>query len=265
MFTKFNTANKHKGHKPSGIKFENQCKTKSQVMSERKRRKKFRTEMKVTSTRIRNCIRRREQNKQENIELLTTRQEEVKAELKARGLDYNGNVINLIQQEETSEKSKPDTYYSYTPGKGYIEYKSIDFPEPILNTDPVEYTGINLNEYNMFLHKKKEVKKTIEEEGQMIMREVPSMEHTPFDYYHRLVKDYPPQREDFVTHKPYPPTSPIQFKPELIGPARGIPAATFAETNIVRTDYRRAKDELEFKKYIFYQECKMNPDIIWMK
>lgn len=255
---------RNKKHKPSGIKFENMTKTKSQIKSERKRRKKFREEMKETSSRIKNCIKRREQNDKEELELLTTRQEEVRAELRARGIDRNGNIVQQLVQEEIPKVSKPDTYVSYTPGKGFIEYKNVELPTPMLNNDPVEYTGVNLNNYNMFLHKQKVIKNTIKTEGQTIMRVVPSMEHTPREHYHKEVKHYPPQREDFVTHKPYPPSSPIRFDPSLIGPARGISPINFAGTNIVRTDYRRARDELEFKEYVFYQDCKMNPNIIWM-
>ena len=249
----------------NGINFDRQTKSRGQVRREGKKRREFGAEMKIKSSRIKNCIRRREENKQENLELLTTRQEEVKAELRARGLDYNGNPIEIDKPVEPIEHPEPkkDITYSYTPGKGWIEYPAVVLPEPMLNTNPIEYNGKILGELNKLKHEKKELVKDIKTEGQAIKRIVESLEHTPIEYYHHEATQYPPQREDFITHKPYPPTCPISFHPELQGPPRGMESLKFMGTNICRNEHQRAEADLKFQQYIFYQECKMNPNIIW--
>ena len=236
----------------NAIKFENQGKSRGQVKAEAKKRRKYAEEMRNTATRIQHCKEYKEQYDKENLELLTTGQEEVRKDLTKRGLiDSNGN-INLENLDISTGYNK-----DYTPEE---KEKPKVFP---MDNSPIVYYGSYINRLNMQKHFEREIAKAIEEEGQAVMIKKKSLEHTEWDHYHTYVKHHERPREDFVYHKVIPPEQAITIHPELIGVQyRGKSPIMFTGCSI---PWNRQKASLDLREYVFYQECKMNPNVHWLK
>lgn len=229
---------------------------KSQKRRKARKNREFAKNMTNKEFRIKQCIKKRKQNEQEERWLLTTRQEEVKEDLARRGLlDENGNV--MLDQIDTNTGCRKG--YTPPPKENVVKVNLANAYYQMDNYEP-EFRGQTLARLNEQIHYENEIYTTIIEEGQVVMNIDPrfeaGMSTNKWEYKSPV---YP--REDFVYHKPLPPVKPISFDSPYQG--KGIPAVIFAGQKIPWTNNARARAKLELRKLIFYRECRTNPDVIW--